>query len=200
MFGPVFFFRLIATDGYVKMVDFGLAKFVPEGKTYTLCGTPAYASPEVYASVGHDKGVDWWTLGILLHELLAGYTPFYGKEPTQIYREITRYSKHYPKVSFPQHFSAGASDLCLRLLHPTPSKRLGNLRGGSKDVKKAKYFRDIDWKKLERKEYLPEFVPSVTDGYDGANFQSKQNASKQFERTIDDDDGTFVHEEWANKF
>jgi CRP-like cAMP-binding protein len=59
---------LIGIDGYIKMVDFGLAKIVPNGKTYTLCGTPAYASPEVYASSGHNKGTDWWCLGVLLRE------------------------------------------------------------------------------------------------------------------------------------
>ena len=122
---------LIASDGYLKMVDFGLAKQVPNGKTYTLCGTPAYASPEVYASVGHDKGVDWWTLGVLIHELLAGYTPFYGKEPNQIYREITRYSKHFPKVAFPKHFPKQGSKILLGLLHPVPDMRLGNLKGVS---------------------------------------------------------------------
>ena len=111
---------LITQDGYLKVVDFGLAKQC-EGRTYTLCGTPAYASPEVYQVVGHDKGVDWWTFGILMHELLAGYTPFVGNEPNQIFGEITRYSKHYPNVLFPSHFPQEGKDLLKELLHPKPS-------------------------------------------------------------------------------
>ena len=113
---------LVARDGYLKVCDFGLAKTVSEGvKTYTLCGTPAYAAPEVYASVGHNKGVDWWTLGVLLHELLAGYTPFYGNEPSQISKEIRRYSKHFPKIAFPSDFSDAACDLLKGLLNPKVS-------------------------------------------------------------------------------
>ena len=84
---------LINHDGFLKMVDFGLAKKCA-GLTYTLCGTPAYAPPEVYAVKGHDKGVDWWTFGVLMHELLAGYTPFVGSEANEIYSEIRRYQKH----------------------------------------------------------------------------------------------------------
>jgi len=130
-------------------------------------------------------------------ELLAGYTPFYGKEPNQIHREITRYTKHYPKVSFPKHFTKHESKLCLKLLHPNPSKRLGNLKGSSNDVKLSSYFKDFDFKKLLNKKYKPEFIPSITDSYDLQNFQSKQ---QNFEKTIDDDDPNFKHEEWANEF
>ena len=111
---------LINSDGFLKLVDFGLAKKCA-GRTYTLCGTPAYASPEVYAVVGHDKGVDWWTFGVLMHELLAGYTPFVGNEPNQIFSEITRYGKHYPRVAFPTHFPKDGQDLLKELLHPKPS-------------------------------------------------------------------------------
>jgi CRP-like cAMP-binding protein/tRNA A-37 threonylcarbamoyl transferase component Bud32 len=188
---------LIATDGYIKVVDFGLAKLVPNGKTYTLCGTPAYASPEVYASCGHDKGVDWWTLGVLLHELLAGYTPFYGNEPNQIHKEIKRYSKHYPKVGFPKHFSPEASALLLQLLHPKPSMRLGNLRGGARSVIMNEYFFDIDFTKLESKGYTPEFIPSVTDGFDVQNFK---DVNDKFAKSIDDDVEGTLHESWAAGF
>ncbi|KAJ1401206.1 kinase-like domain-containing protein, partial [Ochromonadaceae sp. CCMP2298] len=51
--------------GYLKITDFGFAKKVAF-KTYTLCGTPEYIAPEVLLNKGHGKGVDWWTLGILL--------------------------------------------------------------------------------------------------------------------------------------
>ena len=129
--------------------------------------------------------------------MLAGYTPFYGKEPNQIYREITRFSKHYPKVSFPKHFSRSASSLCLQLLHPSPSKRIGNLKNGSKDVKMSLFFSDINWKKLSNKEYTPEFIPSINDSFDTQNFN---NNEQQFERTIDDDDKSFQNEEWSSKF
>lgn len=70
---------LIGADGYLKLTDFGFAKFV-EGRTYTLCGTPEYLAPEILLNkgkfcslfLGHGKPVDWWCLGILIYEMLAG--------------------------------------------------------------------------------------------------------------------------------
>ncbi|KAL3893000.1 MAG: hypothetical protein SGPRY_014573, partial [Prymnesium sp.] len=62
---------LIDKIGYLKLVDFGYAKVV-EDRTWTLCGTPEYLAPEVIQSKGHGKGVDWWALGILIYEMLAG--------------------------------------------------------------------------------------------------------------------------------
>jgi protein kinase X len=62
---------LIASDGYLKLTDFGFAKYC-EGRTYTLCGTPEYLAPEILLNKGHGKPVDWWCLGILIYEMLAG--------------------------------------------------------------------------------------------------------------------------------
>jgi len=66
---------LLAEDGYLKLTDFGFAKYV-EGRTYTLCGTPEYLAPEILLNKGHGKPVDWWCLGILLYEMLAGTPNF----------------------------------------------------------------------------------------------------------------------------
>jgi len=66
---------LIDGDGYLKLTDFGFAKVV-ENRTYTLCGTPEYIAPEIILNKGHGKGVDWWTVGVLIFEMLAGIDPF----------------------------------------------------------------------------------------------------------------------------
>jgi len=55
----------------LRLTDFGFAKAV-EGRTYTLCGTPEYLSPEILLNKGHGKATDWWTLGILIYELNVG--------------------------------------------------------------------------------------------------------------------------------
>jgi serine/threonine protein kinase len=80
---------LVCGDGYLKLTDFGFAKKLTfPMRTWTLCGTPDYMAPEVIASKGHGKGVDWWTLGVLLFEMITGYAPFNDRDVMTIYSNI----------------------------------------------------------------------------------------------------------------
>jgi serum/glucocorticoid-regulated kinase 2 len=72
---------LFNEDGYLLLADFGLAKMIKskQDQTNSFCGTPEYLSPEMIIGSGHDHTVDWWTLGILLFELIVGITPFFHR-------------------------------------------------------------------------------------------------------------------------
>merc|ERR1712028_293196 len=96
---------------------------------------------EIIQSKGHGKAVDWWALGILIYEMLAGYPPFYDENPFGIYQKILA-----GKIEFPRHFDVHAKDLIKKLLTADRSKRLGNLKAGAEDVKKHKWFRNFAFK------------------------------------------------------
>lgn len=146
---------LLDRVGYLRITDFGFAKVV-EDRTFTLCGTPEYLAPEIVLSQGHGKAVDWWALGILAFEMLAGYPPFFDDHPLGIYEKILR-----NEVAFPAHIDPYAKDLIRGLLTADRSKRLGNLRGGAKDVMGHAWFAGVDWGSLERKEIGAPIVPRV---------------------------------------
>merc|ERR1711870_20301 len=113
---------VLDSRGYLKIADFGFAKKITD-KTYTLCGTPDYLCPEIVTGRGHGKGCDWWTLGILIYEMLASFPPFVADEPIETYRKIIR-----GRIRFPRYFSQEVRDLIRGLLHNKPTRRLGVLK------------------------------------------------------------------------
>lgn len=88
---------MVDEDGYLKLIDYGLAKNVSEGQLATsYCGTPEYIAPEMVDGTGHDFGVDWWAVGVLVYEMLIGVTPFFNRNKQVLMSKI-----RHSKVVFP---------------------------------------------------------------------------------------------------
>merc|ERR1712039_199822 len=148
---------LVCQNGYSKLTDFGFAKIIEPGtRTYTLCGTPEYIAPEVLLNKGHGKPVDWWTLGILIYEMIVGYPPFVDEDPMGIYQKILS-----GKIVFPKMFDKNAKGLVKKLLTADLGKRYGNLKNGVDDIKHHKWFKNTNWGDLLEKKVPSPFKPSV---------------------------------------
>jgi len=171
--------NLLLTDkGHIKLTDMGLAKFVI-GKTYTTCGTPDYFAPELIASTGHTKAVDWWTLGVLVFELMSGHPPFESAYPMQIY---TKVMKGINKVTMPQKCQGHTGDLIRALLKNEPNERLAVKSGGIQNVKNHKFFEGFDWQGMKELSLYPPYEPVVKSKKDLANFCArKEDAPRQLE-------------------
>ncbi|KAG2413306.1 cAMP-dependent protein kinase type 2 [Aspergillus terreus] len=155
---------LLDRHGHLKITDFGFAKEVPD-ITWTLCGTPDYLAPEVVSSKGYNKSVDWWSLGILIFEMLCGFTPFWDSgSPVKIYENILR-----GRIKYPPYLNPDAVDLLSQLITADLTKRLGNLHGGSEDVKNHPWFAEVTWDRLARKDIDAPYVPPIRGGQGDAS-------------------------------
>ncbi|XP_033852364.3 cGMP-dependent protein kinase 1-like isoform X1 [Acipenser ruthenus] len=154
--------------GCAKLVDFGFAKKIGYGKkTWTFCGTPEYVAPEIILNKGHDISADYWSLGILMYELLSGSPPFSESDPMKTYNIILR---GIDMVEFPKKITKNAANLIKRLCRDNPSERLGNQKNGVKDIQKHKWFEGFNWEGMRKGTLTPPIIPSVSSPLDTSNF------------------------------
>lgn len=157
--------------GYVKLTDFGFAKrlYPPGSKTWTFCGTPDYVSPEIILNRGHDYSCDYWSLGVLMFELLTGAPPFTSDEPMKTYNIILR---GIDAVDFPRSISQKAQNLIKKLCRDNMSERLGYQCGGIEDIMKHKWFDGFNWIGLRGRNLPAPYVPKIASPIDTSNFDS----------------------------
>jgi len=177
---------LVDDQGYLKMTDFGFAKIVKQ-RTWTLCGTPDYLAPEVVSGAGHGKGVDWWTLGILIFEMLQGHAPFYDDDVMKTYCKIL-----HGQVPYPRNFSKDAIAIIKKFLDKKVSKRLGRLKGGAQLIREQPWFKGFDWDKFYGKQIKAPFTPLVKSQEDLSNFDSSDESNPRQPYSGDD--------KWASDF
>jgi protein kinase A len=157
---------LLDNTGHIKIIDFGFAKYVPD-ITYTLCGTPEYLAPEAIQMKAYGKSVDWYTLGILIYEMLCGFPPFYDDDRVKLYKKILA-----GKIYWPDHINPVVKNLLKHLITSDLTSRYGNLKGGSEDIKNHLWFAGVDWDKVSKLEITPPFIPNVRYEGDAGHFES----------------------------
>ncbi|RKP13860.1 kinase-like domain-containing protein [Piptocephalis cylindrospora] len=162
---------LLGSDGNVVLTDFGLSKVSLDdsGTTNTICGTVEYMAPEVVMErLGYDFSVDWWSLGILIHDMLTGSAPFRGSN-----RKATMDSIMNRRLKLPSYLSPASRDLLTKLLKKHPKSRLGAGPGGVEDLKKHPFFRSINWSRLLDRKVRAPFVPIIVNEEDTSNFDKE---------------------------
>ncbi|KAJ7982559.1 putative Kinase [Quillaja saponaria] len=132
----------------------------------SVVGTPDYLAPEILLGMGHGATADWWSVGVILFELLVGIPPFNAEHPQQIFDSIINRDIPWPNV--PDEMSYEAYDLIDKLLTENPVQRLGAT--GAREVKRHSFFKDINWDTLARQKAM--FIPSA-EPHDTSYFMSR---------------------------
>ncbi|TRZ22761.1 hypothetical protein HGM15179_004374 [Zosterops borbonicus] len=165
---------LLDSDGHVVLTDFGLSKeFLTDEneRAYSFCGTIEYMAPDIVrgGDTGHDKAVDWWSVGVLMYELLTGASPFTVDGEKNSQAEISRrILKSEPP--YPQEMSALSKDIIQRLLMKDPKKRLGCGPTDADEIKQHPFFQNMNWEDLAAKKIPAPFKPVIRDELDVSNF------------------------------
>uniref|UniRef100_A0A2I2ZK24 Protein kinase C n=1 Tax=Gorilla gorilla gorilla TaxID=9595 RepID=A0A2I2ZK24_GORGO len=169
---------LLDADGHIKLTDYGMCKegLGPGDTTSTFCGTPNYIAPEILRGEEYGFSVDWWALGVLMFEMMAGRSPFdIITDNPDMNTEDYLFQGACPAVRVPR-------------VPGDPKERLGcRPQTGFSDIKSHAFFRSIDWDLLEKKQALPPFQPQITDDYGLDNFDT-QFTSEPVQLTPDDED------------
>jgi serum/glucocorticoid-regulated kinase 2 len=176
---------MINGDGYVKVIDFGLAKIINnDDLAMSFCGTPEYLAPEMVKQEGHDRGVDWWSLGILIYEMTIGVTPFFSKSRLTLINNIKKEDVIFPdKKKYKIDYSDDFVDVVLKLLDKDKKKRLGSA-DDMDEILAHPYFKSIDLDSLLKKEIKPPYIPEFTGKEDMGSYIKLKTGSKDVSDTM----------------
>jgi len=161
---------LVNANGHAKITDFGLSKegILDNISAKTTCGTPEYLAPEVLKKEGHGKGVDWYSLGALIFEMLTGLPPFYTKDRDKLFRRIAKGDLEYPAYVTPP-----AKDCMMGMMRLNPNERLGSDARGVEAVKAHPFFSDQDWTAVYECRIPPPFKPNLSAEGDVKYFEKE---------------------------
>lgn len=124
-------------------------------------------APEIILNKGHGKAVDWYCLGIFIYELMVGRCPYIHEDPYEIFKMIVS-----QRMRFPRNFDSSAKSLIRHLTDHDLSKRYGNLRHGSEDIKNHRFFNDVNFYNIITMAVKPNYVPPI-------NMDTRKNLLKE---------------------
>ncbi|KAI8097468.1 kinase-like domain-containing protein [Halteromyces radiatus] len=163
-------------------------------RTNSFVGTEEYIAPEVIKGCGHTSSVDWWTLGILIYEMLYGTTPFKGANRSETFSRVLHCDamfSHQP-APYQQHTpSSACKGLIRRLLHKDEGRRLGS-RAGASDIKAHPFFKSVNFALLRHE--TPPIVPMIQmpNGIDAINFRKMPPESISLDLETDNTNNSTV--------
>uniref|UniRef100_A0A8D3DYS9 Ribosomal protein S6 kinase n=1 Tax=Scophthalmus maximus TaxID=52904 RepID=A0A8D3DYS9_SCOMX len=157
-------------QGHIKLTDFGLCKeSIHDGAvTHTFCGTIEYMAPEILTRSGHNRAVDWWSLGALMYDMMTGSPPFTAENRKKTIDRILKC-----KLNLPPYLTIDARDLIKKLLKKNPSQRLGSSAADCADIQKHLFFRHINWDELLNKGVEPPYKPQLHSDEDVSQFDTR---------------------------
>ena len=149
---------LIDVEGHIKLADFGLSKklFLSKGilQSHSFCGSPEYMSPEMLLGEGHNRTLDFYSLGTLLFEMLTGLPPHYSNNRIEMYQRIVE-----DQIQYPNRLNPVVIDLLKKLLVKDPTQRYA--AGGVGAIMKHPWFNDVNWEDFKKKRIEPPWRPDL---------------------------------------
>ncbi|XP_075222749.1 protein kinase C [Lycorma delicatula] len=163
---------LLDNEGHCKLADFGMCKegILDGATTTTFCGTPDYIAPEILQELDYGPSVDWWALGVLMYEMMAGQPPFEADNEDDLFESIL-----HDDVLYPVWLTKEAVSILKGFMTKNPCKRLGcvTAQGGEDAIRAHSFFRDMDWNALECRRVKPPFKPKIKSKKDALNFDAE---------------------------
>ena len=193
-------------NGYIHIVDFGIAKMLnnePEEKVIHISGTPGYMAPETMFKEKHSYTSDFFSLGVIIYEMMLKKRPYIGKNRQEIKEKMSKGEVQIKNNEIPKGWSAEIVDFVNKLLIKNPDNRLGSK--GFSELKFHPWLRFYDWKSTYLKKEKAPFIPPkkviCSEEIESLNLNNNEN-SKKFQKIKNSElyQKAFINFKYFNRF